>query len=47
MARWLLGRVADKVIRGAAVPVLVCPAETVFPEPEIVANDQEEVAEIC
>jgi nucleotide-binding universal stress UspA family protein len=47
MARWLLGSVADKVIRGAAVPVLVCPAETVFPEPEIVARDPEEVVEIC
>ena len=46
MARWLLGSVADKVIRGAHVPVMVCPADATFSVPAPVATE-EEVVEIC
>jgi nucleotide-binding universal stress UspA family protein len=44
MARWLLGSVADKVIRGADIPVMVCPADTTFAVPAPV--QQEVVVEI-
>lgn len=47
VARWLLGSVADKVIRGATVPVLVCPAEAAFPVPEATLVEEGEVVEIC
>lgn len=46
VARWLLGSVADKVVRGATIPVLVCPAETVTADAELIAV-KEEVVEIC
>jgi nucleotide-binding universal stress UspA family protein len=30
LARWVLGSVADKVIRGATIPVMVCPEDLTF-----------------
>lgn len=46
VARWLLGSVADKVTRGATIPVLVCPAQTVTTDPELIGVE-EEIVEIC
>lgn len=48
LPRWLIGSVADKVIRGAAVPVLVCPEGVTFTAPVLSYETEElEGVEIC